>query len=76
MSGQLTNTLATGTAPFVITSSTGIANLNADMLDTAHKSIDGTMANNSDALIPSEKAVKTYVDNNSGGVSPLLVMGA
>ncbi len=33
MSGQLTNTLAIGTAPFVITSTTLVANLNADLLD-------------------------------------------
>ena len=38
-----------------------VTNLNADMVDSAHKSIDGTLASNSDALIPSEKAVKTYV---------------
>jgi len=36
MSGQLTNTLAFGTPPFVITSSTVNANLNADMLDGNH----------------------------------------
>jgi hypothetical protein len=30
---------------------------------TLGKSTDGTMASNSDAKIPSEKAVKTYVDN-------------
>jgi len=33
---------------------------------TLGKSIDGTMADNSDAKIPSQKAVKTYVDNNVG----------
>jgi hypothetical protein len=32
-SGQLTSTLATGTAPFVIASTTKVANLNADLLD-------------------------------------------
>ena len=26
--------------------------------------VDGTLANNSDITIPSQKAVKTYVDNN------------
>jgi hypothetical protein len=31
---------------------------------TLGKSIDGTMADNSDAKIPSQKAVKTYVDGN------------
>jgi len=39
---------------------------------TLGKSIDGTLASNSDAKIPSEKAVKTYVDNSvisTSGVS-------
>lgn len=33
MSGQLTSTLATGTAPFVVASTTLVTNLNADLLD-------------------------------------------
>lgn len=33
MSSQLTSTLATGTAPFVIASTTKVANLNVDLLD-------------------------------------------
>ena len=33
MSGQLTNTLAIGTAPFAITSTTKVTNLNVDLLD-------------------------------------------
>lgn len=47
MSGQLTNSLATGTAPFVVTSTTRVANLNvatagtADVLTTA-RTINGT----------------------------------
>ena len=32
--------------------------------DVANKSTDGTFASNSDTLYPSQKAVKTYVDNN------------
>ena len=39
-----------------------VTNLNADQLDGADKDIDGTLAGNSDASIPTEKAVKTYVD--------------
>ena len=31
-------------------------------------STDGTLSTNSDSSIPTEKAVKTYVDNNSGDV--------
>jgi hypothetical protein len=52
MSGQLTNTQATGTAPFVITSTTRVANLNvatagtADTLTTA-RTINGTSFNGS-----------------------------
>lgn len=34
-SGQITSTLATGTAPFVIASTTKVTNLNADLLDGA-----------------------------------------
>jgi hypothetical protein len=36
MSGQLTNTLATGTAPLAVTSTTVCANLNADLWDDKH----------------------------------------
>src|SRR3990167_10358131 len=36
MNNQLTNTLEIGTAPFVITSTTVNANLNADMIDGYH----------------------------------------
>jgi hypothetical protein len=63
MSNQLINTLSIGTAPMVITSTTKVNNLNVDLFDDAHKSIDGAFIADSDALIPSEKAVKYYVDN-------------
>ena len=33
VSGQITSTVATGTAPFVVASTTKVANLNADLLD-------------------------------------------
>jgi len=52
MNNQLTNTLATGTAPFAITSTTRVANLNvatagtADVLTTS-RSINGTSFNGS-----------------------------
>ena len=36
--------------------------LDADLLDGAHKSTDGTLAGNSDSNIPTQKAVKTYAD--------------
>lgn len=41
MSGQLTNTLAIGTAPFAVTSTTVNTNLNADMLDGKHVGTSG-----------------------------------
>lgn len=41
---------------------TNLANLNADKIETSVISTDGTLASNSDAKLPSEKAVKAYVD--------------
>jgi hypothetical protein len=38
MSGQLTNTVTSGTAPFVVSSTTAVSNLNADLLDGQHGS--------------------------------------
>jgi hypothetical protein len=38
ISGQLNSTVATGTAPFVIASTTAVTNLNADLLDGNHAS--------------------------------------
>jgi len=64
MSGTLVSTVTTGTTPLTIASTTKVSNLNVDSLDGADLSIDGTFASNSDALIPSEKAVKTYVGAN------------
>ncbi|MCG8485012.1 MAG: hypothetical protein MJA31_16995, partial [Clostridia bacterium] len=37
--------------------------LDADKLDGAHKDTDATLSGNSDSSIPTEKAVKTYVDS-------------
>ena len=36
MSGQLTSTVASGTAPFIVASNTVVGNLNADLLDGLH----------------------------------------
>ncbi len=38
--------------------------LDADLLDGAHKDTDITLSGNSDSSIPTEKAIKGYVDNN------------
>lgn len=47
---------------------TNLANLNSDKIETSVISTDGTLASNSDAKLPSEKAVKTYVDANTFSV--------
>lgn len=44
MSGQLTNTLAIGTSPFAVTSTTVNTNLNADLLDGQHGAYYATAA--------------------------------
>lgn len=44
---------------------TNLANLNSDKIETSVISTDGTLASNSDAKLPSEKAVKTYVDSQA-----------
>lgn len=41
--GQITSTLATGTAPFVVASTTKVANLNADLLDGTDWAAPGTI---------------------------------
>lgn len=41
-----------------------VTNLNADKLDGAELSTDGTLADDSDEAVPTEKAVKAYVDDN------------
>ena len=46
MSGQLTSTVASGTAPFIVVSNTVVSNLNADLLDGQHLSdLDGRYVN-------------------------------
>jgi hypothetical protein len=52
MSGQLTNTVATGTAPFVVSSSTLVTNLNADLLDGQHGSFYQNASNLNAGTVP------------------------
>lgn len=54
MAGQLTNTVADGTAPFVISSKTKVANLNADLLDGLDSSyfLDAGNLNPSGGKVP------------------------
>ena len=57
----LVSDVAVGIAPITVTSTTVVTNLNADKLDGAD--LDTAVAlGTSDTKIPSQKAVKTYVD--------------
>lgn len=47
------------------TINTNFTNLNTDKIETSVISTDGTMADNSDTELPTEKAVKTYVDTTT-----------
>ena len=48
-------------------------NLNSDKIETSVLSTDGTLAGDSDTEIPSEKAVKTYVDTEVAGATSISV---
>lgn len=50
-----------------LSNGTVCSTLNADQVDGADLSTDGTFAADSDALIPSQKAAKTYIDASVGG---------
>lgn len=52
---------------------TNLANLNTDKIETSVISTDGTLAGNSDTELPSEKAVKTYVDTEVAGATSISV---
>ncbi len=52
MSGQLTNTVASGTAPFVVTSTTLVTNLNADLLDGQHGAFYRNASNLNAGTVP------------------------
>ena len=55
MSGQLTNTVATGTPPFVISSTTLVTNLNADLLDGQHGAFYRNASNLNAGTVPVER---------------------
>lgn len=59
VTGQLTSTVTTGTAPLVVGSTTKVTNLNADRVDGCD--IETTLTYNSDTAIPTSKAVADYV---------------
>ena len=56
------SSVATGTQPIAVTSTTKNTNLNSDQVDGADLDTDGTLAANSDVKIASQKATKTYAD--------------
>ncbi|KGK29573.1 hypothetical protein EL45_15125, partial [Cellulophaga sp. E6(2014)] len=51
------------------TNTTNFTSLLDDKEDTANKSTDGTLADNSDVDFPTEQAVKTYVDAQVGAIN-------
>jgi hypothetical protein len=77
MSGQLTNTLAIGTAPFVITSTTRVANLNvatAGAADTATSATTATnLAGGSAGTVPYQSAAGTTVQLAAGTAGRMLM---
>jgi len=68
----------TSTDVITITAGAGVATFEADGLTLASGvainefSTDGTLAGDSDAAVPTEKAVKTYVDAQIGGVANII----
>jgi len=69
LDNQLISTLATGTAPMTIASTTLVTNLNADKVDSCDVIDEDNMASDSDAHIPTQQSVKAYVDAEVGGLS-------
>ena len=65
---QLKSTIATGTAPLVVASTTVVANLNADLLDGNHGNVlrffNGTFLESFDALVTSDGATVTMTLTN------------
>lgn len=57
---QITSTLATGTAPMVVASTTAVSNLNADMLDGQHAP-SGTIVGTSDTQTLTNKTLTSAV---------------
>lgn len=74
------STITTINASDLITNSrstinTNFANLNTDKIETSVIDTDTAMAANSDAKIPSQKAVKAYIDNVGGANASETVRG-
>lgn len=54
---------------------TNFSNLNSDKIETSYIDTDTAMAANSDTKIPSQKAVKTYIDTSGGANASTTVRG-
>src|SRR3990167_7467628 len=54
---------------------TNFSNLNADKIETSYLDTDTALAANSDVKIPSQKAVKTYIDTSGGANASETVRG-
>lgn len=54
---------------------TNFTNLNSDKIETSYIDTDTTLAANSDVKIPSQKAVKTYIDTSGGANASTTVRG-
>lgn len=74
-SGQVTSTVATGTAPLVIASTTAVANLNADLLDGQHGSYYQDAGNlNAGTLLAARLPAFTGGDVTSSAGSAVLTL--
>jgi len=71
MSGQLTSTLATGTAPFVVASTTNVANLNASSLKGATFAAPGAIG----SATPASGTFTTLTATASGTFTTLTATG-
>ncbi|MCL4296124.1 MAG: hypothetical protein KJ077_10370 [Anaerolineae bacterium] len=62
VTGQLSSLQSTGSPPLVVFSTTVVPNLNTDKLDGADLDTDTGLMADSDAKIPSQRAIKSYTD--------------
>jgi hypothetical protein len=72
MSGQLTNTVSTGTAPFVVSSTTKVTNLNADLLD----GLDATAFLQTSAVSGTSGALAKFTGTSTLGNSLITESGS
>jgi hypothetical protein len=75
LSGQLTSTVATGTAPFVVASTTKVASLNADLLDGLDWTAPGTIGGVTPgaASFTTISASGVITSTVSTGTAPLII---